>query len=63
MTDDRAKKDTSAGEMSGPAFLPLRQRPAATKDRTSATDNTAGDKAADRRQRPTDRLRFAPDQG
>ena len=61
LIDDLAKKDDPAGDTSGPAFLPLRHRPAAANDKLPVADKDK--KPTDRRQRPAHRLRFAPDQG
>ncbi|MGH6887457.1 MAG: hypothetical protein ACREGK_15440 [Geminicoccales bacterium] len=64
MTDDNAKKDGTAGEISGPVFLPLRPRPAAAAgNETHASDSPSreGDAKEKDRRRPTgDKLRFAP---
>jgi hypothetical protein len=64
LTNDDATKDGSAGEITGPVYLPLRQRPAsATATGGRTPDNTTRDAeaATDRPKRSAaDRLWLAP---
>jgi hypothetical protein len=64
LTDDKAKRDSATGEITGPVFLPLRHRPAAAKNQTSVSVDAARKaevEAARRRRRLAgDKLRFGP---
>jgi hypothetical protein len=59
LTEPRTEDDPAAGEIVGPAFLPLRRRPATASDEKTAADDTVQTKPAARDRRPAgERLRF-----
>jgi hypothetical protein len=64
LTDDHTSKDSATGEIAGPVFLPLRDRPATAGGRTAVSDKTADERraeAVDRNRRSAgEKLCFRP---
>jgi hypothetical protein len=59
LTEYQTEDDPTAGEIAGPAFLPLRRRPAPASSEKQTADDTVRTRPAVRHGRPAgERLRF-----